>query len=72
MLLDLMLPKVNGFEVLSQIRGNEQWKNVPVIILSNLGQQQDIQRGKELGVKEYIVKANIKINDVVEKIKQYL
>ena len=71
-LLDLMLPGVSGFEVLSAMRANERWKNVQVLILSNLGQPQDIARGKELGVLEYIVKANVKIADVVEKVKKYL
>lgn len=71
-LLDLMLPGVSGFDVLAAIRKNTAWKNVPVIILSNLGQAEDIQRGKELGATDYIVKANARINEVAEKIKQYL
>jgi len=71
-LLDIMLPKVSGFSVLEAIRKDERWKGVPVIILSNLGQQQDIERGKALGVVEYIVKANAKINEVVEKVKKLL
>lgn len=71
-LLDLMLPGINGFDVLLAIRKNEKWKDVPVIILSNLGQDQDMQRGKELGASEYLVKANTKISDIVEKVKKYL
>lgn len=71
-LLDIMLPKINGFSVLEEIKKNEKWKNTPVIILSNLGQQQDIEKGKSLGVNDYIVKANARINEVVEKIKKYL
>lgn len=71
-LLDLMLPGVSGFDILIEIRKNPKWKDVPVIILTNLGQQQDIDRGKELNVKEYIVKANVKISDVVEKVREYL
>ncbi len=71
-LLDIMLPKVSGFSVLEAIRKDEKWKNVPVVILSNLGQQQDMERGRVLGVSEYIVKANAKINDVVEKVKKIL
>ena len=72
LLLDLMLPGMSGFELLTAIRANERWKNIRVLILSNLGQPQDIARGKELGVVEYIVKANVKIADVVEKVKKYL
>lgn len=68
-LLDLMLPQVSGFDVLSAIKSNEKWKHVPVIIMSNLGQQTDIDRGKQLGAVDYIVKANVKINEVVQKVK---
>ena len=71
-LLDIMLPKMSGFSVLEAIRKDERWKKVPVIILSNLGQQKDIEQGKALGVVEYIVKANTKINEVVEKVKKLL
>lgn len=71
-LLDLMLPKVNGFEILEKIKKNEELKNVPVIILSNLGQDADIERGKALGAIDYLVKTNVKLDDVVRKIKQYL
>lgn len=71
-LLDLMLPQVSGFDVLAAIRKNDKWKNVPVIILSNLGGEQDIERGKELGATDYIVKANTKIDDVVKKVKEYI
>jgi DNA-binding response OmpR family regulator len=71
-LLDLMLPGISGFTVLETIRKNDKWKNVPVLILSNLGQPQDIERGKDLGVKDYIVKANVKISDIVAKVKQWL
>lgn len=71
-LLDLMLPVINGFEVLSAIKKKEKWKNIPVIILSNLGQVSDVKKAKDLGAIEYIVKSNSKINDIVEKVKQYL
>ncbi len=71
-LLDIMLPGISGFDVLRQIRSNEKWKSVPVVILSNLGQAEDIEKGKNLGVKEYIIKANSKINDVIKLIRSYL
>lgn len=70
--LDLMLPKKSGFEVLSEIRANDKWKNIPVIVLSNIGAQEDVQKTKELGIVEYLVKADIGIDEVVEKIKKYL
>lgn len=71
-LLDLMLPGISGFTVLEAIRKNDRWKKVPVLILSNLGQPQDIERGKALGVVDYIVKANVKINDIVDKVRKWL
>lgn len=71
-LLDLMLPIVNGFEVLAVIKKKDKWKKVPVLILSNLGQDADIKKAKDLGAVEYIIKSNSKINDVVDKVKQYL
>lgn len=71
-LLDLMLPKVSGFDVLSSIRSRPQWKNVPVVILSNLGGGQDIDKGMKLGATDYIVKANAKIDEVVQKVKKFV
>jgi DNA-binding response OmpR family regulator len=71
-LLDLMLPGLNGFEVLENIRKNEKWKNTPVLILTNLGQEQDMAKGKNLGAADYIIKANTKIDEVVQKVKKYL
>lgn len=71
-MLDLMLPGISGFDVLTEIRKNDKWKDVPVIILTNLGQEQDKKRGEEFGVKDYIVKANVKIAEVVERVKQQL
>lgn len=70
-MLDLMLPHLSGFDILTEIRKNERWKDVPVVILTNLGQPQDVERCKQLGVAGYIVKANIKINDVIEKVKKF-
>ncbi len=71
-LLDLILPKKSGFEVLEDISLNPSLRNKPVIILSNLGQTADIQRGKQLGAVEYFVKAKISIDDLILKIKEFL
>lgn len=71
-MLDLMLPGISGFDVLENVRKNPKWKDVPVIVLTNLGQEQDKKRVEDLGVKDYIVKANVKIMDVVEKVKSYI
>lgn len=71
-LLDLVLPKRSGFEFLEEIKQNADFKAIPVIILSNLGQEEDIARGKKLGAADYLVKANFSIQEVVEKIKKQL
>lgn len=70
--LDLMIPKIGGMELLEQLRADSKTKNLPVIILSNLSQEQDIERSKQLGVKEFLIKANFTPSQVVEKIKGYL
>lgn len=68
MLLDLILPKKSGFEVLEAARADAETKSMPVIIISNLGQDDDIRRGRELGVLDYIVKARISLDDLVKKV----
>ena len=71
-LLDIMLPGMSGFEILKELRGIATWKDVPVIILTNLGQSQDMDKAKELGAQEYIVKANSRITDIIDRVKHYL
>ena len=71
-LLDLILPDKNGFEVLKEIKSDPVLSKIPVIILSNLGQEEDILKGKKLGVKDYFVKAKEPIEVIVKKIKNIL
>lgn len=71
-LLDRMMPKLSGDEVLIKLKQNEATKNIPVIIFSNLSQGDDSKKMMELGAKEYLVKANLTPGEVVEKVKQYL
>lgn len=71
-LLDILLPKMNGFEVLEKIKKDEKTKNIPVIILSNLGQDADIEKGMKLGAKDYHVKASTDLSELSEKIEKYL
>jgi len=71
-LLDLMLPKKDGFWVLEQIKKNPELASIPVIVLSNLGQQSDQDRALALGANEYLVKVNYPIQEVVNKVKGYL
>lgn len=69
-LLDLILPKMNGFELLAEMRTNEKMRRIPVLILSNLSQEEDIKRTKELGAIDFMVKADLSINEVVTKVKE--
>lgn len=71
-LLDLMLPKKNGFEVLEEIKKNPGLKHIPVVIMTNLGQPIDAKRGIALGAAEYLVKTNVKIDEIIKKVKGYL
>ena len=71
-LLDLILPKMNGFEALEKMRASAVNKTTPVIVLSNLGQEEDIKRAEALGADGYLVKANFSIQDIVAKIQETL
>lgn len=69
-LLDLILPKKDGFEVLKEIKESEELKDIPVIILTNLEGIGDVKRALSLGATTYLVKANYELDDVVNKIKE--
>ena len=73
-LLDIILPKKSGFEVMEEVLKNPQLKNpkTPIIIISNLGQPEDIERGRRLGAIEYFIKAKISIDELTEKIKSFV
>lgn len=71
-LLDLILPKINGFDVLKKIRENPETAHIPVIILSNLEGSKDVERALALGATTYLVKTNYKLDEVVEKIRSVL
>lgn len=71
-LLDIMLPHGSGFEVLAEIKKEDTLKDIPVVILSNLGQQQDIDKGLSLGAATYLIKTDVKLEDVVNTIKKYI
>ena len=69
-LLDLILPKRNGFEFLEMMRNDPRFSKIPVIITSNLGQDSDIERGKTFGVIEYIIKNKLSSDELVNKVSQ--
>ena len=73
-LLDLILPKKSGFELMDEIRKDPktQAKDLPIIIISNLGQPEDVSRGQELGAAKYFIKAKTSIDELVQKVKSFL
>lgn len=71
MLLDLIMPGKDGFETLADFRKEASLQDLKIIVLSNLSQDEDIDRAKSLGATEYIIKANISLEEMIGKIKQY-
>jgi DNA-binding response OmpR family regulator len=67
-LLDLILPGIDGFEVLSQIKTDPNLAPIPVIILSNLGQREDVEKGLKLGAVDYLIKAHFTPGEIIEKV----
>lgn len=71
-MLDIILPQMDGFSVLEGLKGDSKTKNIPVIMLTNLGTDEDKKKGEKLGAVDYIVKANLTPAQVSEKIKKYI
>ena len=71
-LLDLMLPRKSGFDILKEIKADPKVKDIPVLILSNLAQEKEIEEGLALGAEDYLVKTDYSIQQVMEKIKKAL
>jgi DNA-binding response OmpR family regulator len=68
-LLDIILPGKSGFEILEEIKSDPQIKDTPVIVISNLGQESDVDRMKGMGAVDYFVKARTSIDEIVQKVK---
>ena len=71
-LLDLVLPKLHGFEVLKALKGGPETKDIPIIVLTNLEATGDVEKALELGATTYLVKASYALEEVVQKIKKAL
>lgn len=71
-LLDLIMPKKNGFEVLQDLKKDAETKNIPIIILTNLEGSSDVEKALSLGATTYLVKANYELDEVVKKIEGIL
>lgn len=71
-LLDILLPKMDGFSVLKHIKDDAATQKTPVIFLTNLGQKEDVEKGLALGAVDYLIKAHFKPSETVEKVKKAL
>lgn len=71
-LLDILLPKMDGFSVLKELKADASVRDIPVILLTNLGQKDDVAKGLEAGAVDYLIKAHFKPSEIVEKVKQVL
>jgi DNA-binding response OmpR family regulator len=71
-LLDILMPKRDGFYVLGEIKKHSEWKLIPVIVLSNLGEDAIIKQALEMGADDYFVKSQHPIQEIIEKVKDYL
>lgn len=71
-ILDLMLPKMNGFEILKKLKSSEDLKNIPVIVISVLGQKIDKEKAIMLGAEKYLIKTDHTLEDIIKNIKKYL
>jgi DNA-binding response OmpR family regulator len=70
-LLDILMPQKDGFYVLEEIKKNPKWKLIPVIVLSNLGEDAAIKRAMDMGANDYFVKSQHAIGEVIKKVKYY-
>lgn len=71
-LLDIVLPRLNGFEVLEELKKDDVFRQIPVIIISNSGQPAEIERAKELGVRDWLVKTEFDPREVLEKVQRQI
>lgn len=69
-LLDILLPGMSGYEVLEKLKADETTKHIPVLILSNFGQPEDIEKGKSLGAVDFLVKANNSLDAIVARVRE--
>jgi DNA-binding response OmpR family regulator len=69
-LLDIVMPYMDGIEVLKKLKANDAWKNIPVIILTNLSQKEEVEEGLKMGANDYLIKSHFTPSEVVSKVKE--
>ena len=72
LILDIMMPKMGGIEVIDAMKADQALEKIPIIVLSNLSESPDIEKAKKRGIKEYLVKSDLDPEDVSETVKKYL
>ena len=71
-ILDLLMPEMNGFTFLEKLRADENLKDTPVIVASNLGQSEDMDKAKQFGIKDYLTKDRFSPKDILDKIRKFI
>jgi DNA-binding response OmpR family regulator len=71
-ILDLVMPRKDGFATLTEIKQQDALKNIPVIVASNLGQNDEVERAKKLGAADFVTKSNLSMSELVEKINSFI
>ncbi len=71
-LLAVLLPKINGFEILEDLKKDKATKKIPVVMLTKLGSREDVQKGQNLGAADYLIKGHFRPSELVDKVKRIL
>jgi CheY-like chemotaxis protein len=72
LLLDIVMPYMDGFDVLEAMKNREEWNGIPVVLLTNLSQKEDIDKGISLGAKDYLIKSHFTPTEVLSKVEKYI
>ena len=71
-ILDLVMPKMDGYEFLEKMRAIPEYEKIPVLIASNLGQNEDLNKAKEMGANNYVIKGNLSLSELVIKLEELI
>jgi len=71
-MMDVLMPKLDGFATLEVLKSNEHTESIPVVLLTNLGQKEDVEKGMSLGAEDYLIKTHFKPSELVHKVKTIL
>jgi CheY-like chemotaxis protein len=72
MLLDIVMPYMDGFDVLEAVNQRDDWKGIPIVLLTNLSQKEDVDRGMSLGAKDYLIKSHFTPKEVLSKVQKHI